>query len=70
MKLFRKSKHIHIPISFVGYFVWLLAIIFLAIMSLGIVNDSLSIGETIFGILLFTIPTIISVEFLASKTSD
>lgn len=70
MKLFRKDKFIHVPISVVGYVIWLLAVIFLAIMSMGIVNDSQSVGETIFGISLFLIPAIILVELFASKTSN
>ena len=70
MKLFHKSKYIHIPKSFFGYVIWFLAAVFLVTVFVAIDNDSHSVSDTVYGIFPYFASTFLLVEWFASKTSE
>lgn len=70
MKLFRKGKFVHTPISLTGYAIWLIAVIFLVTVFVAVDNDSHSVSDTLYGIFPYFASTFLLVEWFASKTSD
>lgn len=70
MKLFRKSKYIHIPNSFTGYIVWAFAVIFIVTVFFAVDKDSHSVSDTMYGIFPYFASTFLLIEWFASKTSS
>lgn len=70
MKLFRKSKYIHMPESFLGYAVWVLAIVFLVTVFIAVDRNSDSVSDTLYGIFPYFASTFLLVEWFAAKLGE
>lgn len=67
-KWFKKIGWIHLPMSFAGYIIYILAIIFLFTVFTAVDRNSHSVSDTLYGIFPYFIPTFLFVEWIASKT--
>jgi len=70
MKLYKKTKFIHVPVTIPAYIIYLLVIIFLVTVFIAIDKNSHSVSDTFYGVFPYFVSTFLLVEWFASKTSE
>lgn len=69
MTWFKPWGWIHRPASVAGVLVWMAAFVFCAQVFVAVDRHSHSVSDTLYGIFPYIVPTLIVLEWLASRTS-
>jgi hypothetical protein len=69
MKLFKKTKFMHMPCSFGGFTITVLAILFLVNLFMAIDRNSHSSSDTLYNFFPYIASIFLLYEWLATKTS-
>lgn len=69
MRWFKPLGWIHLPVSAIGWLITSLALAFCAQVAWAVDHRSHSVTDTLYGIFPYVLPTLIVLEWLASKAS-
>ena len=70
MKWFRRTRFLYLPMSVVGFVVYIAAVVFLITVFVAVDRHSHSMSDTLYGIFPYFVTTFLLVDWLGAKTSE